>query len=452
MKTANNQQKTRILFANFPADGHFNPLTGLAKHLKDAGYDVRWYTSNSYAPKLKKMGIPHYRFKQAMDISDGNFDKIFPGRAAKKSQIGKLKFDIVNAFILRAPEYYADIKELYKEFTFDLMIADCAFTAIPFVRELMQVPVLSIGVMPLTETSRDLPPAGLGLEPSYTFTGKLKQAVLRAFADRIIFKGPNKVLHKLLEKFGIPHAGESVFDTVIRHSNLLLQSGTPGFEYYRSDMSSNIRFVGPLLPYGSHKDAATWFDERLNKYENVILVTQGTVEKDVNKLLVPSLDAFKDAKDTLVVCTTGGSQTAALKAKYPQENVIIEDFIPFNDVMPYADAYITNGGYGGVLLGIENKLPLIVAGVHEGKNEICARVGYFKLGINLKTEKPSATQIKTAVEKLLADNTYKQNVEKLAREFSYFNPNELTERYIKEILKKNGTLKTIRISATAKIY
>jgi hypothetical protein len=29
---------------------------------------------------------------------------------------------------------------------------------------------------------------------------------------------------------------------------------------------------------------------------------------------------------------------------------------------------------GGVLLGIQNKLPMVVAGVHEGKNEINTRM------------------------------------------------------------------------------
>jgi len=32
----------RSLFANVPADGHFNPLTGLAKFLQKQGHDVRW--------------------------------------------------------------------------------------------------------------------------------------------------------------------------------------------------------------------------------------------------------------------------------------------------------------------------------------------------------------------------------------------------------------------------
>ncbi len=430
--------RKKILFASFPADGHFNPLTGLAVHLSLTGYDVRWYTSSGYAKKLAKLNIPHYPFKKAIDVSDNNFDQFFPGREKKKTQIGKLKFDIINAFILRGPEYYEDIKAIHASFPFDLMIADCAFTGIPFVKERMRIPVISIGVMPLTETSKDLPPAGLAMTPSYTALGKLLQSVLRAAANMIIFKQPHRVMYQLFEKYQLPHKGESLFDMNIQKSDLFLQIGTPGFEYYRSDLSRHIRFIGPLLPHATTTVHKQWFDPRLVEYKKMILVTQGTVEKDPRKLLIPTLEAFKDT-EVLLVVTTGGSQTTELRESYPHKNIIIEDYIPFAEVMPYADAYITNGGYGGVMLGVEHKLPMVVAGVHEGKNEICARVGYFKLGINLKTETPSPRQIKLAVEKILSDNSYKINVEKLEKEFTEYDPFELSSQYIAAVLKTAKT-------------
>jgi len=426
----------KILFACFPADGHFNPMTGLAVHLAHAGYDVRWYTSVHYADKLKKLQVPHYPLKNALDIHTNDLEKNFPERKHINSPIAKLKFDIIHAFIKRGPEYYKDIKDIYKEFPFDLLVADAAFTGAPFVKELMKIPVVGIGIFPLTENSKDLPPTGLGLEPSSTFFGKLKQAALRIFAAQVIFKKPDQVMHRIFDDHHIPHHKESLFNMMIKKCDLFLQSGTPGFEYKRSDMSKHIVFVGPLLPYSVSSKTTTWFDERLNQYPEVVLVTQGTVEKDIQKLLVPTLEAFKET-GTLVVCTTGGADTEKLRQQYPHPNIIIEDFIPFGDVMPYADVYITNGGYGGVMLGIENKLPLVVAGVHEGKNEICARVGYFKLGVNLKTEKPSALQIKDAVKKVLADESYKTNVEELAAEFAQYAPDELSEKYIEQLLQQN---------------
>lgn len=425
----------RILFANFPADGHFNPLTGLAVYLKSLGADVRWYSSRNYAQKLKKLQVHHYPFKKALDFEGSNFDKVFPDRMKRKTQISKLKFDIIHSFILRAPEYYADLLDIHSEFPFDVLVADCTFTGIPFVKDLMHIPVVSIGVVPLSETSKDLPPAGLAITPSYTTLGKIKQAMLRKIAHVLIFREPNKVMHQMFDKYMIPHMHESVFDILIRKADIVLQSGTPGFEYKRSDMSKNIRFVGPLLPSSSAETRPTWFDKRLNSYERVILVTQGTVEKDIQKLLVPTLEAFKGSNH-LVVCTTGGSKTCELRAKFPQDNFIIEDFIPFSDVMPYADVYITNGGYGGVMLGIENNLPLVVGGIHEGKNEINARVGYFKLGINLKTEKPMPAQIRNAVKTVTGDKIYKQQVEKLATEFARYCPNELCADQILRLIPK----------------
>ena len=433
-------KQKRILFANFPADGHFNPLTGIAIYLVEAGYDVRWYSSLNYANKLKKLNIHHYRFKKAVDVPDNNFDAIFPERMKKKNPISKLKFDIINAFILRGPEYYEDIKDIYDEFPFDLLIADCAFTGAPFIKDLMHIPVLSVGVMPLTENSKDLPPCGLGMEPSHSFAGKIKQRLLRAFADKVIFGQPNKILHQLFDQYKIKHNKQSLFDMLIYKCDYLLQSGTPGFEYKRSDMSKNIRFIGPLLPHASSIETKC-YDERLDLFEKVVVVTQGTVEKDINKLLVPTLDAFKNTS-TLVVCTTGGSGTEELCAKYPYQNIIIKDFIPFSQVMPYADAYITNGGYGGVMLGIQNRLPLVVAGVHEGKNEICARVGYFKYGINLKTERPTPAQVRAAVQEVTSNSIYKQNVKKLAHEFTQYNPYELCRQYVVALTEQAANAKT----------
>lgn len=425
--------RKKILFANFPADGHFNPLTGLAVYLQSIGHEVRWYSSRAYNEKLKKLGITHYPFKKALEVADGNFDAVFPGRNKIKSQLKKLSFDIVHAFILRGPEYYDDIKEIHATFPFDLLVCDCAFTGIPFVKEKMSLPVIAIGVLPLTETSKDLPPTGLGLTPSNTFLGRRKQDILRFVADKVIFKKPNKAMNDIMREYGISTTGSNVFDVLSKKTIVLLQSGTPGFEYKRSDLSDNVQFIGPLLPFSTKKHAATWSNPKLTQYDKIILVTQGTVEKDISKLLVPALEAFKGSEFLLIV-TTGGSGTTILKEKYRRyNNIIIEDFIPFADVMPHADVYITNGGYGGVMLGIKNNLPMVVAGIHEGKNEINARIGYFKLGINLRTEKPLPSQLKKSVIKILGDDTYAKNVSALRKEFGAYRPEKLCAACIDNI-------------------
>ncbi|MVM33843.1 glycosyltransferase [Spirosoma sp. HMF4905] len=429
----------RILIATMPLDGHLNPLTGLAKHLQGVGHDVRWYTGPSYEDKIRKLGIPFYPYQKAREVNQLNLDTAFPERLQMKGTIKRLRFDLNNVFFFRAPELVSDVKAIYEEFPFDLLLCDAAFSGGLILRKLLNVPVVSIGIGPLGESSKALPPTGLGMEPSNTFLGRLKQDFMRYLITNVLLKPCTDVYNQILVQYGLTPKKEFVFDTFTRTPDLYLQSGTPGFEYSRPDMSPNIRFVGPLLPYSQGPKHPFKHVARVNQYKRVILVTQGTVERDPKKLIIPTLEAFKDDARTLVIVTTGGSQTVELRANYPLANVLIEDFIDFNSVMPFADVYVTNGGYGGTMLALQHGLPLIAAGVHEGKNEITARIGYFKVGINLKTETPTAAKIKKSVEKVLSDPYYRINVQRLGAEFKQYATNSLCERYISELLSESST-------------
>jgi UDP:flavonoid glycosyltransferase YjiC (YdhE family) len=420
-------ERIKVLMASAPFDGHFNPLTTLALALKEVGYDVRWYTQEKYAPKLAKLQIPHFPFRNALQFHDGNMDELFPQRAAIKNKISKINFDIQEIFVKRGPEYYEDLKEIYKVFPFDIMIADLGFTGIPFVRRLMEIPVIGVSVFPLPESAKDLAPYGLGMTPARNLFGKIKISALQFLASQVLFKKSNKLNEAICAAYGIKGTG-NLFDDCIYHSTIVLQSGTPGFEYRRRDMSGHIRFVGPLLPATSVMSSEISVN-RDSSYERTVLVTQGTVEKDVEKLIVPTLQAFRGS-NTRVIVTTGGSGTEELRRRFPESNFRIEDFIPFSEVMTYCDVYVSNGGYGGVLLGIQNELPMVVAGIHEGKNEICARVGYFKLGIDLNTETPTPEQIRNAVNKVMADQEYAEKVKELAEEFGHYDPQFLVKKFV----------------------
>ncbi len=429
----NPKKGRRILFANVPADGHFNPLTSLAAHLKAEGYDIAWYSSDLYAEKIGSLGIPHFPFRIALDINAETIDQILPKRKTIKRKLALLNFDMQEFFIQRGPEYFADIKAIYEVFPFDLMIADCAFMGIPYVKDKMGIPVLSIGIMPLMETSRNLAPPGLGLPPATNLLGKLGHRMLRKIMLDYVFRPSSRLLHQLLDEHAIYHGNQHLFDLAVTKSDLYLQSGTPSFEFKREDLSEQIRFIGPVLPQKKISNRKAWYDSRVESYERVVLITQGTFEKDTTKLLVPALEALQNS-NYLVIVTTGGYGTDQLRQQYLAPNIIIEDFIPFEEVMPYADVYISNGGYGGVLLSIQQEVPLVVAGMNEGKSEINVRVGYFGLGLNLNTERPTVKAIRNAVEIVLKEDAYRANVKELAREFLQYQPAALTSLYVRELL------------------
>jgi len=424
--------KKRILFANIPADGHFNPLTGLATHLKSIGHDVRWYTGPSYADKIKKLGIPAILFKKAKEVTVHNIDEVFPERKKIKNHVKKISFDICTYFIMRGPEFYEDLQDIHKDFPFDVLIADNGFTGITFTRAKMDIPVIMVNVTTLYETSKDLAPTVMGMTPAKTWLGKRVQDVLRYLTDNVLLSAPNKLMRSLHKQYGVDTGNKNIFDAQVSMASVVLQSGTPGFEYHRSDMSKHIHFAGPLLPKQNSANKPLAFEDKLLKYNKVLLVSQGTFEGDVTKLIIPAIEAYKNT-DYLLLVATAGWETKALRKKYPHDNVIIEDYIPYSQVMPYADVFIMNGGYGSAMLSISNHLPMVAGGLHEGKNEICARIGYFKLGINLRTERPKPAQIKKAVDEVMHNNVYYKNTVRLSEEFKSYDSALVCEKFVDKL-------------------
>ncbi|MET7257121.1 glycosyltransferase [Dyadobacter fermentans] len=427
--------KINILFASIPADGHFNPLSGLALFLKQQGHNVRWYTGSSYRSKVAQLGIPFYPFLKAVEINQNNIDELYPERAQIKSAISKIRFDIRNLFLKNINGNLEDILDIKLHFDFDVLVCDSGFMAFDIVQELFNTPAVVLGIAPIPEASIDLPPYGLGLLPGNGMIGRLRDSLLRSTIPRLLFGDSTRCYNDIIRPYGLPQIKDSIFNMIVRKPALFLQSGVPGFEYPRRDLHPNVRFVGPLLPARLRNPPVFYFAKFCANYEKTILISQGTMDnKNPQKLIIPSIEAFVNSNYFLIVAT-GGQHTASLYNRFPHENILIVDFIDYNSALPYADLFVSSGGYGSVMLSLNHGVPVLAAGKHEGKNEIVARIEYFKFGVNLRTESPTSAQIRKGAEKIWSDPQYKMNVKKIKEQFAEYAPFPLCERNIIDITK-----------------
>lgn len=424
----------KILITTVPADGHFNPLTGVAMYLKAREHDVRWYTGSGYAKRIGDMGLPFYPFETAEEINQDNLNEVLPERLKIKGAMARIKFDIRNLFLRNVISNMADVKQIQQTFDFDVLLCDPGFMAFHLIQEVLGKPAVVFGIMPLPEASRDLPPTSLGLTPGRGPLGRLRDALLRAVIPRLIFTDSRTYYNELIRPYGLPYMADTIPNMVVRHPTLFLQSGVPSFEYPRSDLSPKVRFVGPLLPYKKATATPFAYAEQARQYKKVVLISQGTIDnKQPEKLIIPTVEAFKDEPYLLLVAT-GGQHTAALQARYPQANIIIADYIDYDATLPHTDLFVTCGGYGSVLLSLNYGVPILAAGKHEGKNEIVARIGYFGLGVNLGTETPTQEQLTQGAREIWRNPAYKRNGARLRQEFAQYDPNQLSEQYIQEAI------------------
>jgi UDP:flavonoid glycosyltransferase YjiC (YdhE family) len=425
----------KILFATMPFDGHFNPLTGVATHLKASGHDVRWYAGPSYAEKLARLEIPHFPFQRATEINQQNIGELFPERASLRGP-ALIRFETNHIFISNAEKHFEDVQEIDASFPFEILFCDAAFYAMKLIKEVLGKRVCAFGVAPSLETSKDVPPNFVGLKPARNGIGRLVHQGMRAMMERMVMSEGKDTYNGLLASHGLAPIDGSLFDISYHSPDVLFQSGVPGFAYPRRDPNPKVKFVGALLPNKTTITRPFSQAKKLDGYKQVILISQGTVDnKDPDKLIVPSLEALKDTGALLIVAT-GYSKTEELRNAYPQENIIVEDFVDFDFILDHTDLFICNGGYGSILLSLSKGVPVLAAGIREGKNDINAHVAYFGVGIDLHTESPKPNDIRRGAQRLLSEPQWQQSVARLRDELSSYHPNELIDAYL-----SNGKVK-----------
>ena len=411
----------KILFASMPADGHFNPLTGIAVQLADRGHDVRWYAGPAYGTKLDRLGMRWFPYERATEVMASNLNDLFPERAGLKGP-KLISLDLEALFVSQVENHFQDLAQLRQEWPFDALVCDGALYAEQLVAESLQIPVFAVGLTMVMPDANG-PPPFFGLRPARTPVGRLHHAVVRRMLASAMKAGTTHY-NQILAQHGIAPIRPDGFphEPMLRTRRVFL-NGSPGLEFPGYQPLANAEYVGPLVPARPvTSPRAALPDIVVDTSKRVVAVSQGTVDNtDPGKLLVPTIEALKDSP-YVVVATTAGAGTEALRARYPLPNVVIEDYIDYDDLFAHVDVFVTSGGFGSNLIAFLHGVPVVGAGKREGKNDINARVGYNQLGIDLRSEHPKPAAILKAVQTVLDDPTYATNVANLRAELQAYDP------------------------------
>lgn len=403
---------TRFLFATIPAAGHTFPALPIVRALVRRGHDVRWYAGAAYADRIEAVGA-RFAPMSGDDLSLVGFDGFFPKRR-QYSGIRRLQFDMVHAFARPMRTYLADLRALLAAEPADLVVGDTGFGAGVLLAELGGPPFAAFGISVVGFPSRDLPPFGFGLPPYRGRLSRLRGAALDRLARQVLFRPMTHAVNEIRVELGLPRTTQSMFEYPLASSRYL-QLSTPGFEYPRSDLPGIVRYVGPPRPVPDADWAPPAWWAELDGRRPVVLVNQGTVATDADELIRPSLAALA-TDDVLVVAVTGGPDPAGL-GPLPA-NARVERFVPFAELLPHVDAFVTTGGFGGVQLALAEGVPVVAAGTTEDKLEVNARVAYAGVGVNLRTQRPEPGAIATAVRAVLSDPAYAHRAGELATEIA----------------------------------
>ena len=243
----------RYLFAPIPVTGHVNPGLPIARELVRRGHEVRWYSTQRFKRTIESIGARWVPLRKALPLDEENFD-MWPDRPAEG--IAQLRFDLKNLFIEFVRGALADLEVELRREPADVIVADNASAVVEAVHQKLGIPWAVYGMSVMSMSSRDTAPFGLALPPSSSAIGRLRNKALYWLVERMIFREAHHYNAQLRRDLGLPPLRRSIFDFA-KDAHLYLQSGVPSFDYPRTDLPSNVHYIGAPIPDPPHgSDAA----------------------------------------------------------------------------------------------------------------------------------------------------------------------------------------------------
>jgi UDP:flavonoid glycosyltransferase YjiC (YdhE family) len=412
----------RYLLAASPLAGHVMPMLAIGAGLRRNGHDVTFLCASRYQEASRRRGMT------AVPLPEAARPRPTPRRSTAWNPpklIGLWRSgraDMRSVFIDPLVAQYGALRNALDSSDFDAVLVDVAFTgALPMlISDRSRPPVAVCGVGPLTLSSIDTPPFGIGWHPR----PGVDYGAMNWFVQHVLFADVQARLNSALRNVGAGRSPVFLTDWP-KLADRVLQLTVPATEYPRSELPSSVVFTGPV-PAESVSDLvdpSAW-RTRLQTTRTVVHVTQGTWDnRDHGQLIRPTLEALADRDDVLVVATTGLPDQPGFSGAVPR-NAWITDYIPYDELLPHVDVMITNGGYGGVQQALGHGIPLILAGRTADKPEIAARIEFIGAGIDLKTDRPSAATIGDAVRRILSTDGYRDAARKVGSAMAETTPLE----------------------------
>lgn len=365
----------KVLFLNVTTHGHVNPSLGLVKELNNRGIEVVYFSSEEFREKIEEAGADYRAYHYDLNIFKNGF----------------------NVLLDHGLDIMQDILEQIQDDSFDAVIHS---VAMPFSKQLanyLMVPAISM--LAVFMGMQDF------MKPDKThLAGKFK-----TMNDAYLLEA--KKIEQALPVSMPPRFFDLIFN--IEPINIVFTS-----EYFLPENEQEFfdeKFV--LVGADSYQrleDTSNFPIERLKKAKKVLYVSFGTIFGDYAKEIYTKVfEAFSDT-DYLVVLA---AHQVSLKDLAIPKNFIVQDYLPQNEVLKYADVAITHNGLNSMNDLILNDVPFVSLPMGSDQPALAHRLVELKAAICLDYQQVSSDELKAAVENVQINPSYLSNLKHIKQSF-----------------------------------
>ncbi|KAL4744721.1 hypothetical protein BDW72DRAFT_212252 [Aspergillus terricola var. indicus] len=427
--------KPVVVFLCPPETGHTNPLIPHATHLVSRGYEVHFIAGPASENAIHKAGATFHPIHTLWKPEMFEIMHSLPDEPSRFMYGMKHNFiDMTERGMQALSTVLEDIRERYGPGRTVVVVQEyAAMGAWPFIlgaplpRGYERFPrLITFSTVPLPISSVDTAPFGPGLPPDSSELGRARNAAMYKATEAFgieVAEYSNAIYERLGAK-KIP-ASIAPMDFWATGGDFTVQPCSASLEYPRSDLSPKIRYIGglPRREIDSSTDLPDWWDEMLaakHAGKKIIFVSQGTFRIDYTELLIPTLKALAGRDDCMVIGALG-IRGAKLEDVEIPGNAKIVDFLLYDAILKYADVFVSNAGYGGLMHSVMNGVPMVLAGTGQDKAEVAMRGEWAGIAVNLRTNTPTVDALQKAVDRVLSETDFKTRCIEIQRENEQLN-------------------------------
>jgi UDP:flavonoid glycosyltransferase YjiC (YdhE family) len=312
-----------------PAAGHLFPTVPGLLALQARGHTVHLFAPDEHLDELRAVGLharPLDPAIAAIEVRD--YDGETPAERLSRGL----------TFVMeRGEPQRSELERAIAELRPDALLVDSIAYGATVAAEASGLPWASLIPSLLPLPGKGIPPYGLGLKPSRSPLGRIRDAVLTRYVIRMYGKAMLPRLNELRAGAGLP-ALRSPVENVLAPTRLLVMTGDP-LEYARTDAPAHVRFVGAQL-WDPPAEAPAWLDEPGDPW---VLVTCSTDYQGDERLAAAAIEALRDEPVRVLVTLADAHGVAELPSA---ANVRIERFVAHGPVLERAAAVVCHGGMG----------------------------------------------------------------------------------------------------------
>jgi UDP:flavonoid glycosyltransferase YjiC (YdhE family) len=359
---------SRILFASRPLSGHFDPLLPLAEAARASGHTVAIASGDPVVGRARDAGFTAFEAGPA-DTFRAEWAPRFPGFT---SLVGDAQrrffFTEIFANLELAPRA-VDLASIMSSWQPDLVVHEMAELAAPLVSTSLGIPYVDVGYGSLI-------PRAL-LEEAGT-------------AAAVHWRARGLEPH--------PLAG------LLRY--LYVDPCPPGLQIPQiADVAAvvPVQRMRPAIGEARVEKRSALLDDL--PHRPAVYVTLGTIwntDLDVFRLVI---EALRDSVNLIV--TIGRQNDPALLGPQPR-GVIISNYIPQHELLPWCDAVVAHGGSGTVLGALAHGVPLLVIPQGADQWSNAEQIVTAGAGRRLLRNELSVTAVREGVMALLSEPSYRR--------------------------------------------